>query len=54
MKGSCYGITEKSVTVSPLYFTLCRSYHVNLRLGIMAFPAPEAGLKQPSDFKRNQ
>ena len=41
MKGSYYGITEKPVTVSPLYFTLCRSYHVNLRLGIMAFSAPE-------------
>ena len=44
------GITEKSDTLSPLYPTLCRSHYVNLRLGIVAFHAPESGFKQPPDL----
>ena len=49
-KGSTHGITEKSDTLSPLYPALCRSHHVNLRLGIVAFHAPESGLKQSPDL----
>ena len=43
-------MTEKSDTLPPLYPTLCRSHYVNLRLGIVAFHAPESGFKQPPDL----